>query len=130
MKPNRNENLWILACFVIMIAIGAIGMMFATRPESPENATVPTETTVPPSKHCLEKIDINTKYNDGVTCEYYVDPTTNIVYMIFDRYDSGGITTMLHPETGKPMKLDDFYEIYTEYIPGKSENAETEPTVP
>lgn len=131
MKSNKNEqNIWLLIFFGLMAAISIFNMLTTPLLDNDDQATEGTVATTPLNRHYLEKITINTKYNDGASCEFFVDPVTDIVYMVFDSYDMGGITTMLHPNTGKPMLLKEFYQLYAEYIPTEPPTSETEAAIP
>ena len=117
---NKQNIIWLGITFVLIFLIGVVYALSAPKKENSIVTTIPNETAVPAIRHSLEKLNINTKYNDGAKCEFYVDPTTEIVYMVFDSYDVSGITPVFHPETGRPLLLDEFYEIYAEYIPKKT----------
>jgi hypothetical protein len=50
---------------------------------------------------------LNTWYSNGTPCfAFYREPVTDVMYV--EKRQSGGMTAMLHPETGKPLT-------YTEY---------------
>lgn len=42
------------------------------------------------------------------------EPVTDVLYLVYDEMNSGGITAMLDPETGLPMTYTKYLEQYSE----------------
>ena len=76
---------------------------------------IPSTETV--SEFTLIEIPVQTPGFSDQHSKFYKAPVTNIVYMEFRGFTSGGLVWIPDPDTGAPLKYDQFVELYQEYIP-------------
>lgn len=63
--------------------------------------------------------------NTDIQRTYYCrDTITDVMYLLTEIYDGGGMTVMLDPSSGKPLTYENFKKIYDEKFIEKSSNDE------
>lgn len=100
----------------IILAVAAIVMLFTgCSSEQTAGNNIPSTETV--SEFALIETPFNSDSFTSRHCRIYRDPVTDVMYMSFKGWTSGGLAWMPDPDSGLPLKYDRFLELYAEYIP-------------
>lgn len=107
-----------LVCLVILVLV-FIGVYVVADNMSTANASTKENTSIEstdkPVVETTNKLIPNLNFemvseNEGVFT-YYRDKATDVIYICYDEYDSGGLIEMHDPNTGLPLT----YQRYLEY---------------
>ena len=107
-----------MLCVVILVLV-FIGVFIVADNMSTANASAKEntniETTDKPVVETTNKLIPNSNFEmvseDELFFTYYRDKVTDVMYICYDEYDSGGLLEMHDPNTGLPLT----YEKYLEY---------------
>lgn len=100
---------------IIYTMIIIIGTIFTGCNDTQTSGAIQTSNETP--VFTLVEIPIQTSEYIMDACYFYKDPVTDVVYMQYQgHHTDGGLTVLLDPDTGLPLKYDKFSELYGEYI--------------
>lgn len=107
----------------IIAAIAMTTILFTGCGEN-QATEIGTQATETVPEFTLIKIPVQSTNFNSTHCSFYKDPVTDVMYINFKGWTSGGLVWMPDPDTGLPLKYDRFFELYEEYIP--TEELQTE----
>ena len=101
------KKIWFIAIVTITILFTGCGKNQTTEIKTQETSYISE----------LEFVEVfHTSGLNNKHYRIYKDPVTDIMYMEFKGWTTGGFTWMPDPDTGLPLKYDRFLELYKEYI--------------
>ena len=74
----------------------------------------PAEATDSANAYQMDKI----AYFSDSELTIYREPVTDVLYMVYDKFNFGGVAVMLDPETGLPMTYTNYLAQYNEMFLG------------
>lgn len=110
------EAVVVVVCILALVFIGVFIVadnMSTANASAKENTSV--ESTEKPVVETTNKLIPNSNFEmvseDELFFTYYRDKVTDVMYICYDEYDSGGLLEMHDPNTGLPLT----YQQYLEY---------------
>lgn len=100
----------------IRIIVTVIIVMLLTACSTNQTVQNDMQSTESASEFALIEIPVQTKEFSGKHYYFYRDPVTDVVFMVFEG-KGNGFTWLPDPDTGAPLKYNQFVELYAEYIP-------------
>ena len=99
-----------MLCVVILVLV-FIGVFIVADNMSTANASAKENTNIETTNKLIPNSNFEMVSEDELFFTYYRDKVTDVMYICYDEYDSGGLLEMHDPNKGLPLT----YEKYLEY---------------
>ncbi len=108
---KKTKIIITLAFIITIIASFAVGCHASETNTADISGATTITAEAAESKFELVQVSIQS-LDSRSDVSYYREASTDVVYMLYDGYNSGGLTVMLDPETGKPLTYENWKANY------------------